>query len=176
MTDGGSSTARPAALIWGVKESFRAYVTASGGTVDVTEPAQLDPAGFRFPLAESSVGDVFWAEGKLPARGELRYTGEVRFQAHGGMLVVVIIDPSVVFEPGEATLTVVDTDYLPDRSKRLKMALLDTEAIRIEPGSTGIEAPAALTEEGSRLLGDVYPAQTALDPLIIETPQQVRTR
>ncbi|MFJ2028752.1 HtaA domain-containing protein [Streptosporangium sp. NPDC087985] len=142
-------------LTWGVKQSFRAYVEAVGGTVTVHAPALSADTAFAFPRVDR-------APSESPA-GELRFEGEVRFEAHGGMLSVALIDPWIVFGPDGAVLTVVDTDYLPDRSKRLKIARLGGETSG--DGAGRVEVPAALTVQGSQLLGDVYPAQTALDPI-----------
>jgi len=143
-------------LIWGVKESFRNYVKGSGGTIDVASPARSEADRFAFPFAGS-------------VDGELRYAGEVRFAAHGGMLSVAIIDPWIVFGPEEAALTVVDTDYLPDRSRRLPIARIDTREPR---AGASVEAAVALTVQGSRLLGDVYAPHTALDPVVFAIPAE----
>jgi hypothetical protein len=41
----------------------------------------------------------------------------VHFQGHGGLLSVTLMDPWIIIEWSGTSLTAVDPDYLPDRSK-----------------------------------------------------------
>src|SRR5690625_5645511 len=64
---------------WGVKTSFRTYVTSPGadGTVEVDEPAAATDDGFTF-AATGGTGTGDTAEGEL--------AGGVTCRAHGGAL------------------------------------------------------------------------------------------
>jgi Htaa protein len=145
-------------LTWGIKQSFRAYVRSSGGAVGVAAPAEPVDDVFAFPRAETD---------QSPA-DEVRFGGGVRFDAHGGMLSVALLEPWLVLGPSGGEVTVVDTDYLPDLSRRLTIARLVGEPSVDEAGRVAMGA--ALTAQGSRLLGDVYPAQTVLDPVLFDLP------
>ncbi|MFV2178564.1 HtaA domain-containing protein [Actinomadura sp. LOL_016] len=129
-------------LLWGVKASFRQYVRQTGGTEEPHGKATRREDRFAFE----------------PAGDGLRFEGEVRFQAHGGMLAVTVADPWIV----DGMLSVVDTDYLPDRTHRVDIARLGP----VTPAEGGrAEAIPYLTTLGVRLLGDVYSVQTEMDPV-----------
>jgi hypothetical protein len=70
-------------LTWGVKESFRAYVTGpiAHGSVSVSGGAIQNPSGaFQFPAA--AVGSYEGAAGTVAAT----FTGSVVFTGHDGVL------------------------------------------------------------------------------------------
>lgn len=145
---------RIAALTWGVKASFRGYVAAAGGTTATAGGATADAEGaFVFPAAADS-DLALAADGTLAGAG--RFTGEVRFEAHGGMLKVVLADPAVAPAEGGWTLSV-DVG-----GRRETVAKLDAAAAA--PGPDGrLDLPAALTLEGYWWLGDHYPPGTVVD-------------
>ena len=144
------------ALAWGVKQSFCNYVTMSGGTVETGGGAERSPEGaFVFPAAPGAVLERD-DEGRLSGRAA--FVGEVRFEAHGGMLRVALIDPAVEFGPEGAVLSVADG------ARRADIARLDV-AGRTDGEDAEIVLPALLAMAGTYLLGDHYPLNTALDPV-----------
>lgn len=148
-----------ATLAWGVKQSFRGYVEASGGTVAAGAGAERAPDG-AFVFAAAPGGSLALdADGRPQGVGG--FTGEVAFEAHGGMLKVFLADPAVEIGPDGAALTVADS---PARDRRIAIAKLDLAAAA--PGPDGALAiPAAITLDGMFLLGDHYPPGTPLDPV-----------
>jgi hypothetical protein len=152
-----SGTAR---LSWGLKQSFRAYVEAAGGAIETGEGAERAADGaFTFVAAPGGEGLALGADGKPEGVG--RFVGEVRCQAHGGMLKVFLADPSIEIGPAGAIVAVADT---PARDRRVELAVLDlAAATRAEDGEVII--PAKLSRDGWRVLGDHYPASTPLDPV-----------
>lgn len=149
-----------ATLEWGLKQSFRAYVEGAGGTIDTGEGVGRAADGaFVFSAAPGDTGVSLGADGK--PQGVARFVGEVRCQAHGGMLKVSLIDPSVEIGPDGGAITVVDPF---DRAQRVELALLDVGAAT--PGDDGdIVVPTRLSKDGWRVLGDHYPPTTPLDPV-----------
>ncbi len=147
---------RVTSLGWGVKQSFRAYVEASGGTIAAAAGATRVADGtFVFPA--TAEGDLVLDGGAL--RGAGRFMGQVSFCAHGGLLSVSVIDPWVEGGPDEWTISVAET---PGSARRMTIAKLG--AVSEEPdGSLSIGA--ATTLEGMMLLGDHYPPGTVLDPV-----------
>ena len=137
-------------LAWAVKMSFRRYIQGAGGTVAVTAPAAEEGAFYVFPRATDSFAD-----------GEVRYLGAVRFAAHSGALDLLLADPGVHFQDGRVALTVAD----PEQSdERITLAWLsEMEDAVAAPGRR--EFWPALTEEGTRLFGGVYPTHALLDPV-----------
>ena len=144
-----------ATLTWGVKQSFRGYVEAAGGTVAVGGGATRTPDGaFEFPQGPQSTL-ARGGDGRLGGTG--RFEGQVSFTAHGGMLNVVLTDPWVeASEPG-LVLTVAAG------AARVVFARLDAGGVTTEGDATMI--PAAITLDGMFILGDHYPPGTALDPV-----------
>lgn len=134
-------------LGWGVKESLRAYVEGSGGTIDADAgAARTGDGGFAFEAEDGS--DLALADGALAGAG--RFRGRVVFQAHGGMLSVTLTDPWV--EPGADgwVLSIAET-----ATRRTPIARLGA----LEGGAM----TAVTTLEGMMILGDHYPPGTALD-------------
>ena len=161
-----------ATLSWGVKQSFRGYVEAAGGTVATTRGAERAPdGGFLFPEGPGSTL-AQGADGRL--RGAGRFQGEVSFSAHGGMLSVVLVDPWIEASEAGLILSVADS---PAATRRLPFAKLDADAMTTEALTTGalttsalttsggLVLPAAITLDGMFLLGDHYPPGTVLDPV-----------
>ncbi len=145
-------------LIWGVKESFRRYVEGAGGVIEVAAGAERAPDG-AIAFAADADHLTLGADGKLEGRGA--FLGEVRFEAHGGMLAVRLIDPSIEIGPTGATITAADT---PARDYRVEVARLDLNAAELNAAGE-LVVPAALAIDGSHLLGGHYPPSTPLDPV-----------
>lgn len=147
-----------ATLSWGVKQSFRNYVEATGGVTETDVTVRALDGGFVFPAAPGE-GLRLDADGRLAGHGV--FLGEVRFEAHGGMLKVFLADPSLEISEAGAVLTVADSRA---RDRRVEIARLDLSAMTT--GTAGeMVLPAALSMDGIQLLGDHYPLRTALDPV-----------
>jgi len=147
-----------ATLSWGVKQSFRAYVEGAGGVIEVGAGAtRTEDGGFRFAAAPGA-GLTRGADGRPGGTGG--FVGEVRFEAHGGMLNVFFADPAVEIGPAGAAITVADS---PARDIRVELAVLDMSAATEADG--GWVIPAKLSRDGWRVLGDHYPQMTPLDPV-----------
>src|SRR5579871_6252822 len=111
-------------LIWGVKQSFRNYVDSAGGEIATAEGAARAVGGeFAFPAAPDDAISV-GTDGKPQGHG--RFLGEVRMNAHGGMLKVAIADPQIEVGPAGAALTVLDRGLRNPR--RVEFAQLDLAA------------------------------------------------
>lgn len=146
-------------LNWGVKQSFRNYVEASGGVIEASGGAERTSDGGFIFAAAAGEGLSLDADGK--PQGEGRFVGEVRFDAHGGMLAVCLADPIVEISAAGAVITAFDSSA---RTHRMEIARLDLAAMSI--GEDGeIVIPTALAMHGIQVLGDHYPLNTALDPL-----------
>jgi hypothetical protein len=149
-----------ATLEWGLKQSFRAYVEGAGGSIETGEGTTRTVDGaFVFAAAPGDAGLTRGADGKPQGAG--RFIGEVRCEAHGGMLKVFLADPAVEIGPDGGVLTVADS---PVRDSRVTLALLDLAAAT--KGDDGaLVIPAKVSRDGWRVLPDHYPPMTPLDPL-----------
>lgn len=158
-SSGGGSTPAAArgSLVWGVKSSFRSYVTGpiAQGSISVADGATSSGGGYRF-FQRSTTAD----EG---ARGTTSYGGSVRFTGHGGVLDLRLSDPNVrVTSSRTASLSVVAD------GRRVDLATLDLAAgsARSGAGATTYSAvPARLTPAGAGAFDGFYSAGEALDPI-----------
>jgi hypothetical protein len=156
-------TSDQATLTWGVKQSFRAYVEGAGGVIETGDGAtRAEDGGFCFAAAPAN-GLTLDADGRLEGIGG--FAGEVRFEAHGGMLKVFLADPTVEIGPAGASITVADS---PARDRRVELALLDLAAATRDGGALVI--PTKLSRDGWRVLSDHYAPMTPLDPVRLTLP------
>lgn len=149
-----------ATLEWGLKQSFRAYVEGAGGSIEIGEGARpTDDGVFAFPAAPGDMGLAFSVDGK--PEGTARFIGEVRFEAHGGMLKVFLADPAIEVGPNGGVVTVADSAA---RDRRVTLAMLDFDGARAGEGGE-LVIPTKLAMDGWQVLGDHYPPMTPLDPV-----------
>lgn len=153
----GESKAGAAVLEWGVKQSFRNYVEATGGVTEASAGAERAADGAFVFAAAPGEGLSTGADGRPQGVG--RFRGEVRFEAHGGMLKVFLADPAVEIGPAGGAITVADT---PARDRRVTLALLDLTAAKAGEGGEWV-IPAKLSKDGWQVLGDHYLPMTPLD-------------
>ncbi|MFE9247711.1 HtaA domain-containing protein [Streptomyces sp. NPDC007088] len=156
-----SARIEDAAVDWGVRRTFREYVTGpiAKGAWKLASGARDGGALFRFPKGEGTYDP---GKGTLDAdfAGSVRFTGE-----HG--LDLTLREVHVDIAKGRGTLrATVDS---PDHAAR-KLPLVTFAAGAIETGAGGglatlTEAPARLTPEGAEAFGGMYRPGTAMDPV-----------
>ncbi|WP_415853228.1 HtaA domain-containing protein [Sinomonas sp. G460-2] len=131
-------------LIWPIRRSFVGYVRGSEGTVALGDGAEETEEGFVFQ--------------GIP-RSSLAFVGSVHFQAHGGMLDVLIGDPAFAIDGEVGTLSITTGPGAARNTIARLTGIRDGD-----PASGQL----LLTYEGTRLLGDVYEPGSPLDPFRIE--------
>ncbi|NUR42223.1 MAG: HtaA domain-containing protein [Streptomyces sp.] len=146
------------AVDWGVRRTFREYVTGdiAQGKWTLSAGAQDGGALFRFPD-----GDGTFADGALTAtfEGAVRFTG-----AHGLDLRLSDVRATVAGD-GEGTLyaDVVTADFT---GERVPLVTFTAKGLKAKEGLVTVtEAPAKLTERGARAFAGMYRAGTAMDPV-----------
>ncbi|MDX6623451.1 MAG: hypothetical protein QOE75_1383 [Solirubrobacterales bacterium] len=179
------ATVGPAALGWGLKESFRGYVTSTaGGSIHVLDGASttgVAPAfsGFGFPLAggEYAINDLAdMSDDQAIVKG----SGTAVLCGTKHKFRVVLSNPTLVIDGADSRIVVdLDTNlsgvWTP--TQRVDFAELDLDGITPFYNRSGSEVswediPAALTEAGAEAFGGFYPEGEALDPvsLTLNTP------
>ncbi|MFE3368943.1 HtaA domain-containing protein [Streptomyces sp. NPDC059173] len=148
-----------AAVDWGVRRTFREYVTGSvgQGTWTLSDGAQDGGALFRFPRGR---GTYDAEKGTLDAEfsGSIRFTG-----AHGLDLTFAAV--TVTVTTGEGILSA-DVTSGGRTAKSVPIVTFEAEDFVPKNGLAALtEAPAALTAEGSEAFGSMYRAGTAMDPV-----------
>lgn len=147
-------------LSWGVKQSFRDYVTSpiAKGAIS-TSGARSVGGAFVFGQASGSTFNG--------ATGTSAYSGSVRFTGHGGILDLRLANPVVRVESASsATLLLsVNGATVPFAT----LALASASKRTADGAVTFSGVPAALTPQGAAAFvngeSQFYPAGTALDPL-----------
>ncbi len=154
-------------LTWGLKESFRSYLTGpiAHGSISATAPA-TDPGtatgATTFPNATGTWGA---SRGAISTRGSVRYVG------HGGDLDLTVTSPQLVVTGSTARLLVDATDSSGTFHDNLAVATVDLTGRVTRAGSkvTITAAPATLTKDGENLFlyggSPMYPASTVLAPV-----------
>lgn len=158
-----------ASLTWGVKQSFRSYVTGSiaHGSVELSGVAE-------------NGGDYRWTGGSgsvnvADAAGRIAFDGTVRFTGHDGQLDLTISDPRVIMTGSTGVLVAdvfskslqgPDVDAASVALATLDLSDVSTSGSRV----IGSAVPATLTENGAKAFGGFYSAGTALDSVAFTAP------
>ncbi|MGW5862536.1 HtaA domain-containing protein [Streptomyces sp. NPDC055239] len=156
-----------AAVDWGVRRTFREYVTGSiaKGEWKLTAGAEDGGALFRFPQGEGTYD-------KKKQTLDADFAGTVRFTgAHG--LDLALSKVAVEVKDGKGTLFA-DVDSKGNKGSEdvtLKKASLVTFAAKAEElkpkdGLVSLtEVPSKLTADGAKAFGGMYKAGSGMDPL-----------
>lgn len=157
---------------WGVRESFRSYVTSriaqggwttGGGTV-------FSDGEFVF-AGEDGVVSVQGGDGdsEVAADAALVFTGSVNFTGHDGVLDTSVSDPEIRISGGVGTLVADvssnDTDGRPRDYGRIDLATLAGAGGAVTDGILDGRADVTLTADGAEALGGFYDTGAGMDPL-----------
>ncbi|MCS0605256.1 HtaA domain-containing protein [Streptomyces sp. LP11] len=153
---------KPGALVdgavdWGVRRTFREYVTGdiAHGRWTLADGARDGGALFRFPAGEGT-----YAKGELTAhfRGTLRFTGKHGLDLEFGRVAATVHD-------GEGTLYA-DVTSAGTTTRKVPLVTFTAKDFTAEKGLAKLtEAPARLTAEGAKAFGGMYRPGTAMDPV-----------
>ncbi|MDT0344581.1 HtaA domain-containing protein [Streptomyces litchfieldiae] len=145
---------------WGVRRTFREYVTGSiaQGAWELTDGAQDGGALFRFPAGR---GTLDAEAGTL----EAAFTGGVHFT--GTDLDLALGNVTVTVADGTGTLT---ADVTTAGTTERDQPLITFPAAELAPEDGLVllqEVPAELTEEGAAAFGGFYQPGIAMDPVTL---------
>lgn len=146
-------------LTWGVKASFRSYVEAAGGSIEVSDGASLAEDG-TFTLNAVPGGDLAIASDGS-ATGSMRFQGTVTFEAHGGMLKSTLSELGLEVGDEGLVVTVLRAPMNNDRCAIATLELIDTGS------DNTLTLGSKITFDGMYQIADNYPAGTELDPVIL---------
>lgn len=145
-------------LTWGVRTSFRDYITGpiAHGSISVSGGAGSSGSAFTFPQSGGAKGD-----------GGADYRGAVTFRGHGGILSMSLSNPSVRID---STRSAALTAQVSGQRMTIATLNLAASATAQSGGATTYSAvPATLTAQGSTMFvyngSSFYPAGTAMDPV-----------
>lgn len=160
VTEAPRENVTAGSLVWGVKQSFREYMT---GTI---ARGSITAAG----VGQQGANLVFPQAGPSPtgSTGTVAYSGQVRYLGHSGLLDVTLRDPRVTIESASRASLSVVVNGTPVSLATLNLAA----GTRTESADGSIRysgVPATLTRSGTSVFSfqgnAFYPAGTALDPV-----------
>ncbi|GAB2467350.1 hypothetical protein GCM10027029_32190 [Conyzicola lurida] len=150
-------------LTWGVKESFRSYVTGPIAKGAITTSG-VGSSGGQFTFGQSAGGSYDFATGL----GTSAYSGSVRFTGHAGLLDITLSNPVVRVDSATQGTLLVSVNG----GASTPFATLDlASGSRSTPDNTVSYAgvPAALTSQGAAVFSlngsGFYAVGSALDPV-----------
>jgi hypothetical protein len=147
-------------LTWGVKASFRAYVEAAGGTINVSDGATRDTEGaVVFPAVPG--GDLAIPD-EGPPTGAARFQGAVTLEAHGGMLRATLAELGVEATQDGLVLTAAQATGGAGRCAIARLGPVEVTA------QGAIVLGAVITLDGMFQIADNYPPGTPLDPVRLD--------
>ncbi|WP_371096581.1 HtaA domain-containing protein [Streptomyces sanglieri] len=158
-TDPAAGRFEDAAVDWGVRRTFREYVTGSigKGKWTLAEGAQDGGALFRFPKGKGTYD---------PKKQTLDagFAGSVHFTGADG-LDLELSAVKVRVAAGRGTL-LADVHSDGDRDKAVPLVTFTAKDFAPKDGLAVLtEAPATLTADGAEAFGSLYRAGTAMDPV-----------
>ncbi|MFJ6610855.1 HtaA domain-containing protein [Streptomyces sp. NPDC091289] len=148
-----------AAVDWGVRRTFREYVTGSigQGKWTLADGAQDGGALFRFPQGKGTY-DAKKQTLDADFSGSIRFTG-----AHD--LDLKLAGVTVAVAEGEGTLSA-DVTSEGETTKDVPIVTFPAKDLKPEEGLAVLtEVPATLTADGAKAFGSMYKAGTAMDPV-----------
>lgn len=156
MTNNSELPVRLPTLSWGIRTSFMRYLHAiEDFKMGAADGASINDSADEFSFPGSTQTEL--ANGGV----RLEFSGELRLQAHGGMLQVILMNPWLSFTPNGVELSVVDLMAWPDTSRRETIAVSPAEVAAV-PLPREIEL--VLTATGAETFNNVYLEGTPMLP------------
>lgn len=157
-----------ATLTWGVKESFRSYITGiAKGQWTQSGGAEYATPSFSWP---NGAGELT-GEGA----GTIGFAGSVHFEGHEGLLKIDVANPTLRFDGNDEATLLLDLSSTkqtgePDQNFVQEAAVsLDLRGAFSADGTTLTitDAPGELTAQGAVAFGGFYQAGDEVDPVTI---------
>ncbi|MEV4923605.1 HtaA domain-containing protein [Streptomyces roseoverticillatus] len=159
-----------AAVDWGVRRTFREYVTGSiaQGSWKLTDGAQDGGALFRFPAGRGTYDE---AARTLDAT----FTGTVRFT--GTHLDLALSAVKVTAADGKGTLSADVTSGGGEPRRSVSLVTFDASGLKEKDGLAAVnEAPAELTAEGAEAFAGMYRKGETMDPVSLAVPLDAKAK
>ena len=168
--DTGTCQIENAQLRWGLKESFRSYISGSiaNGSWEATDGATYETPQF------------IWSEGTgtydpETGTGSVSFTGTVAFSGHDGVLDMTIANPSFAFEgDGNAALALdtksndMEGNLAVDEQQQWVAEINTGEQLDVTNGRVELtDMQSVLTNSGAAAFAGFYEAGVDLDPLAL---------
>ncbi len=158
-------------LSWGVKESFRAYISGSiaNGSWEASDGATYETPQFTWGGATGSIDTE-------AGEGSVSFTGTVHFTGHDGVLDLTIANPTLEFEgDGKAALlldarsTDMEGEVAIDTQQEWVGDVIVPDQLPISDDALVADAlSTTLTNTGAKAFAGFYEAGAELDPVDLD--------
>ncbi|MEW2029932.1 HtaA domain-containing protein [Streptomyces roseifaciens] len=159
-----------AAVDWGVRRTFREYVTGSiaQGSWKLTDGAQDGGALFRFPDGKGT----YDAEAHTL---DAAFTGTVRFT--GKHLDLALSAVKVTAKDGKGTLAADVASGGGEPRRNVSLVTFDAAGLQEKDGLAAVtEAPARLTADGAKAFAGMYQEGAEMDPVSLAVPLDTKAK
>lgn len=157
-------------LNWGVKESFRAYISGSiaNGAWETSDGAAYETPEFVWTNGTGTFDPE-------TGTGSVSFPGTVHFTGHDGVLDLTLANPTVEFETGGAAALLLDarsTDMegevaVDTAQEWVGEITLDGDLVPADGVLALADQPTTLTNSGAAAFAGFYEAGVELDPLSV---------
>ncbi|GAA2177008.1 hypothetical protein GCM10009847_01220 [Leucobacter tardus] len=157
-------------LDWGVKESFRSYISGSiaNGSWETSDGAEYETPNFRWSDATGSIDPA-------TGTGTISFTGTVHFTGHDGVLDLTLANPTIEFEGDGRAALLLDaksTDMEGEVAVDTAQEWVGDVAVEgaLAPADDVLDIadlPTTLTNSGAQAFAGFYESGEALDPLTV---------
>ncbi|SDB91881.1 Htaa protein [Sanguibacter gelidistatuariae] len=160
-----------ATLSWGVKSSFRNYITSPTANGSITTSGVSDSgSAFRWTAGTGKFNTEV-------NQGRVAYAGSVHFSGHGGLLDLTISNVRIQVNSASTASLIADVsstsiDGVKSNQSGIALASLSLSGTKSTSGSTvtWTNAAASLTAAGAKAFSGFYEAGDALDPVTFSFP------
>lgn len=170
---GSSQKVVSGTLTWGVKESFRSYLTGpiASGTITPSDGARADSQ--HVASFNNGTGNLMGGKGSISFKGKVRYYG------HAGILDFTLIDPKLTIDPSGTGHLEFGYQVAKGSPKRITIADVDPAKLNMSGTQANLSnTNTHLTKAGMEVFSyqghPFYPENTQLDPvtaaLTLNTP------
>jgi len=158
-----------ATLDWGIKSSFRNYI--SGGIAN----GSWTLSGVTYGNGQYSWSGGNGSYNAVADKGTVRFPGSVAFTGHGGVLNLVISNIALRISGGSSATIVADVHSTDMNGAPSDYSGVSFATVSLAGGSssgslTASGAPTVLTADGAKAFAGFYNAGDALDPVSFAVP------
>ena len=153
---------------WGVKETFRAYIsgTIANGSWSESDGASYETPSFRWGSGTGSIDPE-------TGTGTVSFTGRIHFTGHDGVLDLTFANPTLEFEgDGKASLlldsrsTNAQGEVVVDTQQEWVGDVEVKDGLPVSGGKIVVEGlPTTLTNSGAKAFAGFYQPDIPLDPI-----------
>lgn len=157
-------------LSWGVKETFRAYISGSivNGEWETSDGADYKTPNFTWDGATGSIDPE-------TGTGAVSFTGTIHFTGHDGVLDLTLANPTIEFEgDGQAALLLdaksndMEGELAVDETQARSGEIAVGDDIAPEDGTLELaDLETILTDDGAEAFAGFYEGGIELDPLTL---------